>query len=309
METKRLFIAIPLPEVMKETLVRYLEPYKKIPARWVEAKNYHITCLFLGDIEVERIDALKERLQQACRRCLPFTLAFDRVCFFPDMRRPHMIWASFEKHAAFSELLLSLVVACEKENDKEALPHVTLARLAHYHLRESIPFPPLALPPLEVSECELIASTLTDKSPIYTLLGHFPLGQKFALFDHIADVGVRARGSNPEELFESALSGMVSLLFSSPLSFTIEQKIELRATDLNALLIDFLSQILTACHIQKAVFCGVKFHKFSDTELVATIFGAPVDHFDRDVKAVTYHEARVEKTETGTYEARIIFDI
>ena len=36
---------------------------------------------------------------------------------------------------------------------------------------------------------------------------------------------------------------------------------------------------------------------------------SPIETFDEDVKAVTYHEAQVKKNEKNNYEVTIIFDI
>src|ERR1700730_993992 len=97
MNTKRLFLAIPLPDTVKEALVAYLEPYQKQEAlqhsRWVTFDNLHVTTLFLGDVLEENIPKIQEKLQAELGKIEPFELIFEKITFAPSQRRPHMIWA------------------------------------------------------------------------------------------------------------------------------------------------------------------------------------------------------------------------
>lgn len=79
--------------------------------------------------------------------------------------------------------------------------------------------------------------------------------------------------------------------------------------DKSTLLIDFLSEILTLTHSNKAIYHNVKFKKIEDNFLSAEIEGDKVDAFDKDIKAVTYNEAVIKKNENREYEVTIVFDI
>ncbi len=79
--------------------------------------------------------------------------------------------------------------------------------------------------------------------------------------------------------------------------------------DRTTLLIDFLSELLTLAYTEKAIFCYVHIEKMSETQINAIVSGALVDGFEEDVKAVTYHEANVQKNETGNWETIVIVDI
>lgn len=59
-ERWRLFIALPVPRTVREAIAVALAPYRtRFPqARWLEARTWHITLLFLGDVAVTRIDDL-----------------------------------------------------------------------------------------------------------------------------------------------------------------------------------------------------------------------------------------------------------
>lgn len=131
---------------------------------------------------------------------------------------------------------------------------------------------------------------------------------------HTSDIRLSISAQTKEALFLSALQGMSELLQKG---FCDQQngsqpeadRIEITATDTTGLLVDFLSEVLTRCHIRKVIYCGIVFLELSDTNLKATISGKKADHFEEDIKAVTYHEADVRINENNQYETIIIFDI
>ncbi|MCL4533736.1 MAG: archease [Bacteroidetes bacterium] len=135
----------------------------------------------------------------------------------------------------------------------------------------------------------------------------------YRLASHTADVKLRVAGDTLAELFTASLEGMNEILkrgfCRSATQYPLARDIDLVAYDTTALLIDFLSEALTLSHIDNAVFCRVEFTRIEGDSLSARISGAGVDKFDRDVKAVSYHEAEVKKGSKGSYQTNIVFDI
>ncbi|HEX2896944.1 MAG TPA: archease [candidate division Zixibacteria bacterium] len=130
---------------------------------------------------------------------------------------------------------------------------------------------------------------------------------------HTADVRLLVEGSTSEELFEAAMEGMAGLIKDSLYELKkgkpVNDSIEVESPDRTALLIDFLSSVLTTTHQKNAVFTKVNFEKLNDKSLTATISGFETDGFDDDIKAVTYHEAEIKKNKNGNLETIIVFDI
>jgi len=130
---------------------------------------------------------------------------------------------------------------------------------------------------------------------------------------HTADVRLWIESDSLEELFAAGLEGMAALIKESELERSkgepIEENIKLDAPDVTSLLIDFLSAILTLSHQKNAVFTQVKFDKLTNSSLSGTAAGFETDGFDDDIKAVTYHEAEIQKNSSGNYETMIVFDI
>ncbi len=133
--------------------------------------------------------------------------------------------------------------------------------------------------------------------------------EKYKILPHPADVKVQAFGKTREELFANAMAGMMEVLKSERKTQSVKRKIGVKSLDLNALLVDFLSEVLYLIQTNKEVYSDVKFIKFSDKELECELTGNKVESFGEDIKAVTYHGLEIKKNKKGLYEATILFDI
>lgn len=141
---------------------------------------------------------------------------------------------------------------------------------------------------------------------------------KFEILPHTADLRLKVTGKTLKDLFEQAVFGLSDILKSGECSTlnvehsttsTYDVEVEVAEVDKTILLIDFLSEVLTVSYEEKTVFCKAEFSKLTDTKLQAKVFGNRVNGFDEDIKAVTYHEAKIVKNKEGDFEVIIIFDI
>jgi 2'-5' RNA ligase len=125
----RLFIAVDLPENVKEPLARLC---CGLPgARWVKPEQLHLTLRFIGEVDGGMFHDIREGLAEIVGKS--FTLQLDGVGFFPPRGKPRVVWIGLQQ----SEELLQLrnrIESClvslglEPERRKFA-PHITLARL------------------------------------------------------------------------------------------------------------------------------------------------------------------------------------
>jgi len=86
------------------------------------------------------------------------------------------------------------------------------------------------------------------------------------------------------------------------------RKIKIKSADEQSLLVDFLSEALTLSDINNEVYFEVRFKNLAETELEAEIFGQPIQRFDLEIKAVTYHGLESKKV-GDHWEATVLFDI
>lgn len=146
---------------------------------------------------------------------------------------------------------------------------------------------------------------------------------------HAADLRMRLEAGTLHELFRAALEGMNGLIdpdarqgapAGAPEDFPLQEFLELRAPDATVLLIDFLSQVLTLGHIHRALFTRFDIADLAepvapgsaadgDCLLRGTARGMPSETRQRDIKAVSYHEAEVIRGEDGRWRTTVVFDI
>ena len=130
---------------------------------------------------------------------------------------------------------------------------------------------------------------------------------------HTADVRIKLEADSLQELFvggAEAISHLLKPRFCKEAEdMSIWHMIEVKARDTTLLLIDFLSELLTLCHLEKVIFCDYNIVILHNNALKATLKGKPADGFREDIKAITYHEADVHKNESGMWETIIIVDI
>jgi len=136
-ETFRLFIAISLPENVKDEIEKAQAALRRaLPGgsvRWTKREQFHLTLKFLGDLDGARVEELSDSLRRACERFSPLRLRAERIGFFPDRRRPRVVWVGIHD---VSEELPKVQAAIEsavksftaRKPEGRFAGHVTLGR-------------------------------------------------------------------------------------------------------------------------------------------------------------------------------------
>ena len=126
---------------------------------------------------------------------------------------------------------------------------------------------------------------------------------------HTADIAVRVWGETPEDLFSAAGVGMSSLLGEVDNGATATVRtIALVAPDSEALLVDWLNELLYIHEATQCVFSSFDFQELSCTSLRATAIGHPLAESRAHIKAATYHNLVIRRDSRG-FEAVIVFDV
>ncbi len=135
----------------------------------------------------------------------------------------------------------------------------------------------------------------------------------FEFYDHTADVGMRVRAVDLPGLFAQAAQGLFALIVQDPgrIQPTQKQSVRLTSDSLEDLLHDWLDELLFIFETKHLLLSRFDV-KIDGTSLEAEVWGEPPDparhRTGNEVKAVTYHELKVEKTADG-YAAQVILDI
>jgi len=137
------------------------------------------------------------------------------------------------------------------------------------------------------------------------------MGYLYEILEHPADIRLKVKATSLEEIFEGALKGMAEILALKEnfLNEKIEKEIKVNSLDLNSLLVDFLSEVLTLTDINDSVFNEIEIVSLKENEIIAKIKGFKIKEFKEEIKAVTYHNLEIKKNEKNEYEVEVLFDI
>lgn len=191
-EPVRSFIAIELPDELKlelVVLVRRLREDCPSVMRWVEPANTHLTLKFLGDVAVDRLEAVQAALDAACAETAPFQLEFSGLGVFPEEERVRTVWVDVRDESGQMATLQTAIEQAMAElgfpvESRPFTPHLTLGRVrdrARPEEREAIgqvvaagEFQASA--PVDVKVIHLMKSRLTRGGAIYGRTGFVRLG-------------------------------------------------------------------------------------------------------------------------------------
>ena len=182
MESQRLFVALELPDGVRDDLRSAVEPRRAdLPGvRWVPPENWHVTLVFLGATSADRVSGVGARLQDALAGVVAFDTVLTTFGGFPSQARARVLWAGLEDRAGrIGELARTVREALGAEpQDRPFAAHVTVARSAT-PLRLPEGFTAAAVPstPFTVKELILFRSHLARPAPRYEPLAGFPFGE------------------------------------------------------------------------------------------------------------------------------------
>ncbi|HUV04689.1 MAG TPA: archease [Armatimonadota bacterium] len=136
---------------------------------------------------------------------------------------------------------------------------------------------------------------------------------RFEIFPHTADKGIRAFGRDLKELFENAAYGMFSLMADlGNYAPTLSREVEAHAPDLESLLRTWLAELLYQFEVDRILFVDFEVKAVEDRRVEGVARGLPFDHdiewLGSPVKAVTHHNLYAHRTD-DRWEAQIIFDV
>jgi SHS2 domain-containing protein len=134
-------------------------------------------------------------------------------------------------------------------------------------------------------------------------------GGSFEILEHTADVGIRATGATPAEVFEQAALGLADIIGIRTTGPGEVVEIALDGSDRGGLLVDFLSEILWLHESRSAALASVTVDEASNSRVGGRVVLTPLKTaLGTQVKAITYHQLRVEQ-EAGGWTATVFVDV
>ena len=132
----------------------------------------------------------------------------------------------------------------------------------------------------------------------------------FEEVEHTADWALRVRGRDLRELLVNAARGMNRLMISDPaaISTELERHLELDAFDAESLLVEWLSELAYWAEAEMLLFREFHITQLTSDHLQAVVRGSHVSGVHKSIKAVTYHNLEIVRTEHGL-ETTVVFDV
>ena len=175
----RLFIAIEIPEDVKEHLVKIQENIDttKNKIRLVNKGSMHLTLKFLGEVQPNKLGDIKDDLKQITFK--PFSVVLDTIGVFPSEDYIRVVWVGLKPEEPVLELQKNIDENLKKlfKKEKDFKPHLTIARVKYIEDESSfiskLKSIKIESKKIEVNNFKLVKSTLTPKGPVYEAIGVF----------------------------------------------------------------------------------------------------------------------------------------
>jgi len=140
--------------------------------REMRCETLHNTLIFVGEVEINRLEALQLAAQEVSTES--FALCFDEARYWGHNHivyaAPHHVPLQLVK--LVDELEQSLTRHRFKFDRREYKPHVTLLRNAHW---SDTPLPPMPPVRWQIRDFALVQSNSRDGKASYQVLARFPL--------------------------------------------------------------------------------------------------------------------------------------
>jgi len=179
----RLFIAIDIPEDLKEKLARVRAKLKEcgLDAKWVNASNIHMTLKFLGEAPEEKLDEIKSIVNATAGNFGKLELNVGDFGFFPNETSPRVFFISTDKEEILKNISLQLEDRLESlgfPKEGRFKSHLTIAR---FRTKKNIDCLKNEIKGMAIEAkfavCEIILfkSLLTPAGPVYEKIFCAPL--------------------------------------------------------------------------------------------------------------------------------------
>ena len=179
----RLFVALQISDEVRGAIAQLIRELKPLDDswKWTRAENLHVTLKFLGETPESKLENITRSLS-AVPADLPITLNFKGLGFFPNERRPRVLWVGMEAPQSLSALAAAIDDSLSQleilREDRAFTPHLTLSRSKEGRisskLREALAkYSTSEFKATEASKFHLIESKIRSTGAEYTTLQSF----------------------------------------------------------------------------------------------------------------------------------------
>lgn len=178
----RLFVAVNIPEELKDKIAEVQSRLKKVPLdiRWVDNENFHLTLKFLGEVSDQKRESVISAVSKAVKGFGVFSVSFYGLGVFPNINRPRVVWVGVkEGETKLKELAARIdneLLQYDFEKEKRDFSgHLTLGRVRSLKnisdLSKKIPaYEKTDFGSFAAANVDLMQSNLSPKGARYTCI-------------------------------------------------------------------------------------------------------------------------------------------
>lgn len=135
-------------------------------------------------------------------------------------------------------------------------------------------------------------------------------GRDYQFEEHVGEVRVRLLSPDYPGLFRVAGLALAELMLgdAARTPSTPWEEVTVRAPDREALLVEWLNELIFRSETQKRVYTDFEIREASGEEIRAALRGVDPEQLRTAVKAATFHDVSVRRPRTG-YEATVVLDV
>ncbi|AEF97122.1 RNA 2',3'-cyclic phosphodiesterase [Methanotorris igneus] len=167
----RCFIAIDLPEEIKDKIEEVKKHFKIKGIKLVEKENLHITIKFLGEIDEEIV----EKIKNLDLSISPIKVKIKNIGVFPNENYIRVIWLGATNLVDLFKEVDEKLSEIGFKKEREYVPHVTIGRVKFIENKKALKdkiekHRKIDIGEFEVKSIKLMKSTLTPNGPIYEVI-------------------------------------------------------------------------------------------------------------------------------------------
>lgn len=131
----------------------------------------------------------------------------------------------------------------------------------------------------------------------------------YRMLEHTADLSMEVTAGSFEELMGEALRAMTGWVGPEWTVRAAERPFLIEADDQAIMLVDLLNEALTLSQIHHEAYDLLVIERIGEGYVEGFFVGAEISGARDEIKAVTYHNASVERLPDGSWRAILLMDI
>ena len=181
----RAFLAIELKDDLRHKIYEIEKEFKKIDAKinYVKEENLHMTLKFFGEIDLEGIDLISEKIESVLDNYEPFGINVKGCGAFPNKNHIRVLWFGTQDNKILNQLhddLDTEFASIGFDKDKNFSTHVTFGRMKSQKNKEAVrelidKYESREIGPMDVKKIILMKSTLTAEGPVYNPIKEYKI--------------------------------------------------------------------------------------------------------------------------------------